>query len=145
MTRKKYYTIPLQLIELEDDNYHILIETEFHNGEKGKWAIDTGASKTVFDINQKQFFEFSEVGNTEIRSAGLGEAQIDTMAGLLPLVKLGALQLDNWPVAIIDMQFVNKLYSQFTNEIIVGLLGSDFLVQHRAIIDFKKLTLKIYF
>ena len=145
MARKKYYSVPLQLIELEDDNYHILIETEFQNGEKGKWAIDTGASKTVFDIHHDQYYRLTEQLNTEIKSAGLGETQIDTLSGVLPILKLGVLKLDDWPVAIIDMQYVNKLYSQFTNEVIVGLLGSDFLVQHKAIIDFKTLELKLYF
>lgn len=145
MARKKYYAVPLQLVELENENYHILIETEFQNGEKGKWAIDTGASKTVFDINHDQYYRLTEQVDTEIKSAGLGESQIETFAGILPSLKLGQLQIDEWPVAIIDMQFVNKLYSQFTNEVIVGLLGSDFLIQHKAIIDFNKLQLKLYF
>ena len=143
MARKKYYTLPLQLVELEDQNYHILIETEFQNGEKGKWAIDTGASKTVFDVNQKQYYQLSEQADLEIKSAGLSEAQIDTMAGAIFKLKMGDLELENWPVAIIDMQYVNKLYSQFTNEVIFGLLGSDFLVQHKAVIDFKTMELRL--
>ena len=57
MSKKKKYVVPLQLVELEDENYHILIETIFQNGEKGKWAIDTGASKTVFDANLIEHFK----------------------------------------------------------------------------------------
>ena len=145
MARKKYYTIPLQLVELEDDNYHILVETTFKNSESGKWAIDTGASKTVFDINQRPHYRFSDLNNVEIKSAGLSEEQIDTRSGFISEMKMGELKLVDWPVAIIDLQYVNKLYSQFTNEVIFGLLGSDFLVQHKAIIDFKKLEIRLYF
>ncbi|MDA3929969.1 MAG: hypothetical protein PF541_13545 [Prolixibacteraceae bacterium] len=141
MTRKKKHSIPLQLIELEDMSFHILIETEFQNNRKGKWAIDTGASKTVFDSNETSLFQFTESNEDEIQSAGIGEMQIETQTGILPLVKIDSLKLIDWPVALIDLQYVNKLYSQFTNESIIGLLGSDFLVKYNAVIDYKKLTL----
>lgn len=144
MARKKTHTLPIQLVELEDQNYHILIETSFQHMLKGKWVIDTGASKTVFDLNQLSYFELSEEQNPEIRSAGIGEGHIETQTGILPLLKLGDAELINWPVAIIDLGHINELYQQFTNENIVGLLGSDFLVQHRARIDFRKLTFTFY-
>ena len=145
MARKKAYTYPIQLIELEDENYHILLETEFLNGIKGKWAIDTGASKSVFDQNQNELFELVYQANTEVQSAGIGEDQIDTKSGTLTVFKLGDLILNNWSVAIIDLQYVNRLYKQFANETIFGLLGSDFLVRFQARIDYKKLLLTIYF
>ncbi|MFA9390581.1 MAG: aspartyl protease family protein [Prolixibacteraceae bacterium] len=145
MARKKSHTFPIQLITLEDENYHILIETEFQHQHKGKWAIDTGASKSVFDENQKDCYQLSPVLNMDVQSAGIGEMQIETQNGILPVLKLGDLLLNNWPVAIIDLQYVNKLYEQFTNETIFGLLGSDFLVQHQAKIDYKKLVLTLYF
>lgn len=145
MARKKSHKFPIQLIELEDENYHILIETEFQNGVKGKWAIDTGASKSVFDENQNELYQIKPILNTEVQSAGIGEMQIDTQPGILPLLKIGNLTLKDWPVAIIDLQYVNKLYHQFAHETIFGLLGSDFLVQHQAKIDYKKLVLTLYF
>lgn len=145
MARKKKHTLPIQLIELEDQNYHILIETVFQHQLRGKWAIDTGASKTVFDLNQANYFELNESQPTDIRSAGIGEGHIDTQTGMLPILKLGDAELKNWPVAIIDLGHINELYRQFSNESIVGLLGSDFLVMHQACIDFKKLTLTFYY
>lgn len=144
MARKTKYVIPLQLIELENENYHILIETEFLNGESGKWAIDTGASKSVFDTNQLNHFRFTENSNTDIQSSGIGEVQIETQTGIIFKLKIGDFELNHWPVAIIDLQFVNKLYSQFTEETIVGLLGSDFLVAYSAVIDYRKLELTFY-
>lgn len=145
MARKKSHTLPIQLVELEDQNYHILIETGFQHQLRGKWVIDTGASKTVFDLNHSNYFELSESQAPDIRSAGIGEGNIDTQTGILPILILGDIELNNWPVAIIDLGHINELYKQFTNENIVGLLGSDFLVQHQARIDFRKLTLTFYY
>lgn len=145
MSRKKKHVISFQLIELEEDNYHILIETIFQNGEKGKWAIDTGASKSVFDANQLNHFKITDNSNNDVQSAGIGEIQIETQTGVLSDVKIGEVEIKNWSVAIIDLQHVNKLYDQFTNETIVGLIGSDFLVKYSAIIDYRKQELIFYF
>jgi predicted aspartyl protease len=144
MSRKKKHVIPLQLVELEDGNYHILIESIFQNGTKGKWAIDTGASKTVFDANQLDHFKITDNSNNNVQSAGIGEGQIETQTGMLTSFKIGEAEIKNRDVAVIDLKHVNKLYKQFINETIVGLLGSDFLVEYKAIIDFQKMQLIIY-
>ncbi|HKJ79625.1 MAG TPA: hypothetical protein VKA10_08820, partial [Prolixibacteraceae bacterium] len=65
--------IPLQIIELEEGNFHIIAEGKFTNGTNGYWAIDTGASKTVFDKNQEEMYSFTEEMTEEIHSAGIGE------------------------------------------------------------------------
>lgn len=145
MARKKTHALPIQLMELEEENYHILIETGFQNNQKGKWVIDTGASKTVFDVHQDEHYHLVTNIYTDVQSAGIGETHIETLTGILPVLKMGDLELKDWPVAIIDLQHINELYQQFTNETIVGLLGSDFLVQHHAKIDYKKLVLTFYY
>ena len=144
MSKKKKYVVPLQLVELEDENYHILIETIFQNGEKGKWAIDTGASKTVFDANLIEHFKLNNEANIDVQSAGIGEGQIETQTGILTNIKIGHAEIKNRNVALIDLKHVNKLYEQFTSEQIVGLLGSDFLFEFKSIIDYKKLQLTFY-
>jgi hypothetical protein len=145
MAHKKSTTIPIQLIELEDENFHILVETQLGNGFSGKWVIDTGASKTVFDVNLSDQYRLCDIANTEIQSAGIGEGHIETQVGMLTSLKIGEIELKNETVAIIDLKFINQMYSRFTNETIVGLIGSDFLVKHQAIINFKKKELKLYY
>jgi len=144
MAKKRKYIIPIEQLELEEDNYHLLIESHFGDGFIGKWIIDTGASKTVFDIKHKSHFELIESKHTEIKSAGIGDGHIETFIANLPEITFGDLKLFNWSVAVIDLQHINRLYQQFTGETIVGLLGSDFLVQHQAILNVKKLTLTIF-
>ncbi len=144
MARKKITTIPFHLVELEDENYHIIIDSELGNGIPGNWVVDTGASKTVFDVNQSEQFNFIEIDNTEVQSAGIGEGSIDTKVGKLPYLKIGDIVLENFTAAIIDMQYINKIYSKFSDFVLVGLIGSDFLVKHDAVINFKKKEIKLY-
>ncbi len=66
------------------------------------------------------------------------------------LVNITALQIDNHTIenihaAVIDLQYVNSLYDKHLQRRVAGLLGSDFLVRHEAVIDYgnKELTLKV--
>ncbi|MDA3880010.1 MAG: retropepsin-like aspartic protease [Prolixibacteraceae bacterium] len=144
MAGKRKYTIPIQLIELEDENYHILVEGEFNNNNILQWVVDTGASKTVFDANLAEHFETDELEATEVQSAGIGEGHVETQIGVLHEIHFGELPLNNWPVAIINLEQINTIYSQFTNIRIAGLLGSDFLLKHKAVVDFKNLKMTLY-
>ena len=57
--------IPLQIIELERDNFHILIEGHFGNESTLYWIIDTGASKTVLDVTLNSFYDIIESDNID--------------------------------------------------------------------------------
>lgn len=131
----------MQLVALENENYHLLVDSLFDNNESGKWTIDTGASKTVFDGNLSHLFNAVSDPETEVRSAGIGEGHIETQTGVLHRVRFGALEMKSWPVAIIDLKHINALYKSYANEQIVGLLGSDFLLSHKAVIDFERMEL----
>jgi hypothetical protein len=143
MAKNEKIKVPLQLVELEDENYHLLLETDMANGEKAKWIVDTGASKTVFDVNMDEYFNNCPETKTEIQSAGIGEYQIETRAGYISGMKLGSFVFDKFPVALIDLSHIKKLYIKYANEHIAGLFGSDFLVKHKAVIDFNKLILTL--
>jgi len=41
------YKISLQIIELEDQNYHLVTSSVFPDKTTGYWIVDTGASKTA--------------------------------------------------------------------------------------------------
>jgi hypothetical protein len=145
MPRKKKIDIPLLLVELEEENYHIVVESVLSDGVKGIWIVDTGASRSVFDKNLAQFFEQLPLDNTEIHSAGIGDSQIEALPGFLPSISFGEMHLNKFMVALIDLDHVNSIYSKFTDEKVFGLLGSDFLVKYKAEINFKKLVLKVQY
>lgn len=133
--------IPLQITELEDNNFHIVVQSVFEDKTTGYWVVDTGASRTVFDKNREKQYVVSEEETDQLHTAGIGEKPIETTLAHLKPFSFGKLKVENLKVALLDLSQINNLYSKATNLNICGLLGGDFFVQHQAEIDYKKKTL----
>lgn len=129
--------IPIQIIELEEGNFHIIATGTFSDETKRNWAIDTGASKTVFDKNLPEYFSISDESE-EIHSAGIGEKPLKTSIGELQPFSLAKYKIENLKVALIDLSNINELYYRATSIEICGLIGGDFLMKHKAVIDYKR-------
>ena len=139
-------TIPLQIVELEKDNYHILIEGEFQDETVSSWIIDTGASKSVLDINLKNYFEILDSDNEDdYHSAGINQGMMETSVGKMFFLKLGDLKIVNQKVALIDLNHVNEIYGKYASNQISGLLGGDILMQYKCRIDYKSKTIQFQF
>jgi len=129
--------IPLQIIELERDNYHILIEGNFEDGTPSCWIIDTGASKTVLDKNLSSHYELMDSDDMEdYQSAGINQGMMETSVGKLTFLRFGDLKITGQKVALIDLDHVNDIYGKYTSYRIAGLLGGDILMQHQCKIDY---------
>lgn len=134
----KKIRIPFEIIELESDSYHIHTKIYLPNNEVGYAVIDTGASKTVLD---KHFvgdvYHFEDI-NSDMSSGGIG-GDIDEIKLISPnYIKIEDFEILNPQIAIIDLSSINKLYEHHCNRVISGLIGSDFLVKYKAVIDYKK-------
>lgn len=138
------YTIPIDIIELESENYHLIITSAFADGVKGNWVIDTGASKTVFDKNLTDYFLLSDDETEDLHSAGINDEPLKTSMGYLKRFSFGKLEVENMKVALLDMSHINELYSKVTDIKICGLLGSDFLLKHKGLIDYKRKRMRLY-
>ncbi|MFW6289396.1 MAG: retropepsin-like aspartic protease [Mariniphaga sp.] len=130
--------VDLQFIELEDDNLHLVVASGFKSGETGNWIIDTGASRTVFDLNLESLYRLDGEETDQLHTAGIGDKTIKTAVGRLSDFTLGKLTVENLRVALIDLSHINRFYAQAAGMQICGLLGSDFLLLHKAVIDFDK-------
>lgn len=129
--------IPLKIIELENENFHILIEGVFDDGFITNWIIDTGASKTVFDINLKKYFvEIDKDNSNEYQSAGINQGMMETMVGEMKIIRFGDLEILNHKVALIDLQHVNDIYSKYSQYKIAGLIGGDILMNYKCVINY---------
>jgi len=131
----------LQVIELEDNNFHIVVHSVFGDNSTGYWVVDTGASKTVFDKNLDKQYVVTEEETDQLHTAGIGEKPIETTIATLNPFSLGKLKVNTLKVALLDLTHINNLYSKATSLQICGLLGGDFFVQHQAVIDYKKKVL----
>jgi len=129
--------IPIQIVELEEGNFHLIATGKSPDGATGSWAVDTGASKTVFDKNLEKYY-LQDDDSEEIHSAGIGEKPLVTKIATLPFFSLGKFKVKNMKVALIDLSHINELYHRATSIEICGLIGGDFLMKHKAVIDYKR-------
>jgi predicted aspartyl protease len=136
------YKIPIEIIELDDKSFHLLIEVKI-NANPVNLIIDTGASRTVFDKSLPgiDLKKNQSKNSEEIHSAGITAGNIESQAVIVKSFKLGKLKLRNFPVVLIDLESINKLYMQVTGKRIHGLLGSDFLLEMNAVIHYGKSSL----
>ena len=137
--------IPIQLVSLEAEGFHLFIEAKL-NGKSANLLIDTGASKTVFDINRiskfirktkKSFESFEKL------STGLGTNTMESHFTTVKKFCIGELSMEDFQVILLDMAHVNHSYDMLGLELIDGVLGSDLLMKYKAVIDFEKMILKL--
>ncbi len=132
------YKIPIEIVELENGNYHPVVGSVFSDDSAGKWVIDTGASKSVFDEKLEAQIERIDGRSEDLHSAGIGaEPMISRLASLKSL-RFGCLKVEGMQVALIDLSHINELYTHAADLQICGLLGGDFLMRHHAIIDYQR-------
>jgi hypothetical protein len=128
----------LQVIELENDSFHLVLASVFTGGEIGYWIIDTGASKTVFDLNLKTMYDSAGEETDQVHTAGIGDEPIHTAIGRLHSFSIADYKVEALRVALLDLSHINRYYSHAAKIKICGLLGSDFLIKYNAVVDYKK-------
>jgi predicted aspartyl protease len=121
-------------IRIAKKSSHIVTKASL-NGYSGRFIIDTGASATCVD--QALYKEFQLT--TEFM-----EKQIGTASGSLrPRVSYkNTLELGHWSdedvtLLSMDMSFVNNALKSEGMRSIQGLLGADFLIASKAVIDYQ--------
>ena len=137
------YKINLDIIELEKRNYHVFIELKI--GEKMcRLLLDTGASKTVFDTERVlRFVKESNIKANESKSVGLGVSEMETRTTVLKKLQMRKLFIKKMEVAVLPISHVNTTYQALNIPEIDGVLGSDFLMKHEAVIDYGKGVLRM--
>jgi hypothetical protein len=141
------FSVPLKLINLQDDGFHLLVEIVVF-GETGYAVVDTGASRSVFD---KQLIEKHIIPDANAEEPAQQENYATTLfstsstaLATIPVLAIGKLKIKNYVAVGLDLQTVSDTYEQFGYPRIAGILGGDILINHNAVIDYKKLLLKLY-
>jgi len=139
----KSISIPLKLINLQDDGFHLLVEIVVFN-ETHFAVLDTGASRSVFDktLIEKHLSETLQVSE-EINAATLFTTTT-TIQATIPEIKIGALKIKSYETVAFDLQSVTETYQQFGHPPIIGIIGGDILMQYKAVIHYSKLLLRLY-
>ena len=136
-------TIPFKILSIGEEGYHLMLKL-YINRKVANVIIDTGASATVFD--QKRILNYITTGTVaehDNLSSGLGTNTMKSQFTTLKKLKIGDLKIDDYKVVLLDLSHVNKSYHQVGLTPIDGVLGSDILLKHRAVIDYAKKRLKL--
>ena len=80
---------------------------------------------------------------SEHLSTGLGTNSMESYTLSIPELKIGALSLTNYQVALLDLSMINSAYEMLEIEPILGVIGGDLLKKHNALIDYEKKTLQL--
>ncbi len=135
--------VPLKLINLQDDGFHLLVEVVVF-GIKFNAVLDTGASKTVLDKSTvEKYIRTDELLISDRLSTGLGTNTMESHTVVLPSLRIGKLKLKDFEAAVLDLSTISTAYETLNLPPVIGVLGGDILYQHDAVVNYKKLLLKL--
>lgn len=136
--------IPLTILNLQEDGYHLLIEVTIFD-QHFNMVVDTGASKTVLDRHTllSSGIDESALLDTDILSTGLGTNSMTSQFLSLPYLSIGEWTVKDLQVAVLDLSTINFAYEQMNFPRVIGVLGGDILYPYGAIINYKKNTLQL--
>ncbi|TDG34910.1 hypothetical protein EZJ43_16265 [Pedobacter changchengzhani] len=136
----KSISIPLKLINLQNDGFHLLVEIVVFK-QKHYAVLDTGASRTVFDkgLIERHLSETLQISD-EINAATLFSTTT-TIKATIPSLKVGSLKINNYETVAFDLQSVSDTYQQFGHPPIMAIIGGDILMEYNARINYPTLKL----
>lgn len=137
--------IPLQLLLVESDGCHLMCKA-LVEGREINLLLDTGASRTVFDSKSMELslgIDPENLPSNERLSAGIGSTSLESRFFTIRELRLGDICLNDYPSVLIDMDQVNTMYTSLGLPAIEGVLGGDLLHSLQAVIDYRKLSMKI--
>lgn len=132
-------SVPLTLINLNDDGFHLLVEIVVFG--KKHWAvIDSGASRSVFDKTflQQHIEETDSSEQTDVTTLFSTSA---TVQAVIPKLKIGKLLIRKYHAVGLDLESVNDTYVLMGHPRITAILGSDIFYSYEAKINYKKLKI----
>jgi hypothetical protein len=130
--------ICLELIELEKQSYHLILLASI-NDNLARMILDTGASRTCFDINYLKQIDVADLSsNNDIQSSGLGGAIEESMVANIDSLQLGDFTIRDYKTIGLNLEAVNHAYSLVNISSIHGILGGDILKTFNSIIRYDK-------
>ncbi len=136
--------IPLKIISIQERGFHALLKIKI-NGKSARMVLDTGASQTVLDKNRvHRFVDEKKFEKNEALSTGLGTNSMESHIVHIRKIQLGELLIKDSTLILLDLAIVNSSYEQIGMKPVDGIVGSDILVHHRAVIDFQKKFMRLY-
>ncbi|MDB4180881.1 retroviral-like aspartic protease family protein [Flavobacteriaceae bacterium] len=132
LKHKSYFKIKMHLIA--SNHFKILLNV---NGVKGLFILDTGASTTFIDIKLEERFKLRSEPSI-VKASGAGPDKIDTLLSKNNTIKIGGWMKSHFPIALIDLSYVNNAFDSIATAPVDGIIGADILKKGCAVIDYEK-------
>ncbi len=107
------------------------------NAVKGRFILDTGASKSCVGIDDAEIFELT-TEESEHKASGAGPSEIDTLMSRRNVLEIGKFKLKGTQLILIDLKHINNALVKQNAEPVNGIIGADILLKGKAIIDYNK-------
>lgn len=113
---------------------HLLCKARI-NGVKARMLIDTGASNSCLNWARMEDYAMETDGDS-FEASGASEGKIAAIQSKPCGLKLGSIKLPDFSFMILDMEHINASLKKQGAKPIDGIIGADFLLQHKVVIDY---------
>lgn len=130
---------------MDGDGCHIFIHGRL-NSKEANLLVDTGASKTIFDLKRIEKFVGKKKKSFEIfgsNSTGLGTTSLESHFTIVDEFCISDLIFKDYQAILLDMKHVNRSYKMLGLPPIDGVFGSDMLYHYKAVIDYDQEIMKL--
>ncbi len=129
--------IPIQVIPLQPDGCHLMIKGVI-NGLKANILLDTGASKSIMDVQRVSYYlDDPVVKPFDKPLTGMGNNRIKSWVTKLPKISFGTFDVSDWTIVLADLKPINDSYAVYDLPRIDLVLGGDLLMHLQAMIDYQ--------
>jgi len=136
---------PLEILNLHDDGFHLLVEVIVFN-TVFKAVVDTGASRTVFDkTTVETYIDQATLQASDKLSTGLGTNSMESHTLIIPELVIAELIIVNFEIAVLDLSMINTAYESLNIGPIIGVIGGDILMKYKATVSYslKRLSFNV--
>ena len=103
------------------------------NGKPCVFLVDTGGGGTLIDISKKDEFGLEESGKRDY-AAGIGS--VSSLVRTSATLQVGGKDFKSDDLFLMDIAYLNAEFRKTKGRQIDGVLGTDFLERHKAVIDY---------
>ena len=126
---------------------HLILRAS-HSGRSLSLVLDTGAGQSCLSQSVAEHMALSLEESDDI-AAGIGGSLSEGCNNIahtqLDLLRFGDFEINDMNFAVIDLSYINKAINNIGEADIDGIIGSDLLLKHDAVIDYtsKKLYIRL--
>ena len=103
------------------------------NGKSCLFLVDTGGGGTLIDMSKKDKYGLEALGKRDY-AAGIGS--VSSLVRTSATLQIGDKDFKSEDLYLMDISYINSEFRKTKGRQVDGVLGTDFLEKHKAVIDY---------